>query len=89
MSDRHALEPDRGDYANIFIQQVRGEIFSEGQFGDLSAEFCRDFKGKFCQPDGRSVYRVAFEHHWTRNAAPASGEGNGKAISRFQIRLAE
>jgi hypothetical protein len=45
------IEPDRGGEVNIFIQHLRGETFSEGEFGDLSAEFFRDFKGKFCQPD--------------------------------------
>jgi hypothetical protein len=45
------LKPDRGDGANIFFQHLRGEIFSKGQLSDLSAEFCRDFKGELCQPD--------------------------------------
>jgi hypothetical protein len=44
-------KPDRGDEANIFVQHLRREIFSDGQFGDWSAKFGRDFKGKFCQPD--------------------------------------
>ena len=32
-------------------QHLRREIFSESQFGDQSAKFCRDFKVKFGQPD--------------------------------------
>jgi hypothetical protein len=27
------------------------ENFSAGQFGEWSGKFCRDYKGKFCQPD--------------------------------------
>jgi hypothetical protein len=55
-------KPDRGDEANIFVQHLRREIFSDGQFGDWSAKFGRDFKGKFCQPDRQ------FESYLVRHA---------------------
>jgi hypothetical protein len=48
---RFGSKPDRGDEANICVQHLRREIFSEAQFGEWSGKFCRNFKGKFCQPD--------------------------------------